>query len=203
MLSDVRVGLDCTSPDCAGYDCTNLDLGGSLATLYKAFFVIALFVVALLGLPSTAWAAGSAAGSGAASGAGSASGVTADSGTAPASGATGTLAVAATSQNSGATYRAYQLFDASVGEDADGNEAASDIAWASDAAKAAVQSAAKELGYEGTFQTAQDAADWFFSSQKDGTSQEVATKLAQALQELSASGEANDLDVKTLTVSGD
>lgn len=147
-----------------------LDCGAAKPGLGTVLVAAILLAAMLVTVPRMAWATGSAS-------------------------SKGTLTVEATGQNSGITYCAYQLFDATVNTGANGESTASNIAWASDEARSAVESVikAEEPTYAGT--TAQDAADWLSSAGKSGAQQEVATKLAQTLEESAASG---NLDVVVL-----
>lgn len=146
-----------------------LDCGAYKPGLGTLLVAAILLAVMLVTVPRMAWATGSAS-------------------------SKGTLTIEATGQNSGVTYRAYQLFDATVNTGANGESTASNIAWASDEARSAVESAIKagDPTYAGT--TAQDAADWLSSAGEDKV-QEVATQVAEALEGSVAS---DGMDVVTL-----
>ena len=82
-------------------------------------------------------------------------------------------------------YKAYQVFDADVAYSAEQQkDVASNISWASDAARSAAESAAGR-----SFATAQDAAGWMQQSLSDGN--EVDYALAKAL--IASGATATDL----------
>lgn len=86
-------------------------------------------------------------------------------------------------------YKAYQVFDADVAYSAEQQkDVASNISWASDAARSAAESAAGR-----SFATAQDAAGWMQQSLSDGN--EVDYALAKAL--IASGAKATDLTAGT------
>ena len=86
-------------------------------------------------------------------------------------------------------YKAYQVFDADVAYSAEQQkDVASNISWASDAARSAAESAAGR-----SFATAQDAAGWMQQSLSDGN--EVDYVLAKAL--IASGAKATDLTAGT------
>lgn len=101
---------------------------------------------------------------------------------APANALAGEVAISGTNAKA---YKAYQVFGADVTWSEDQKaDVASNISWASDAAKSAAESVAGR-----TFATAQDAADWMQQSLSDGN--EADYRLAKAL--IASGATATDL----------
>jgi fimbrial isopeptide formation D2 family protein len=101
---------------------------------------------------------------------------------APANALAGEVAISGTNAKA---YKAYQVFDADVTYRAEQQkDVASNISWASDAARSAAESVAGR-----SFATAQDAADWMQQSLSDGN--EADYRLAKAL--IASGATATDL----------
>ncbi|MGN0070602.1 MAG: hypothetical protein ACI361_02040, partial [Atopobiaceae bacterium] len=101
---------------------------------------------------------------------------------APANALAGEVAISGTNAKA---YKAYQVFGADVTWSEDQKaDVASNISWASDAAKSAAESAAGR-----TFATAQDAADWMRQDLSDGN--EADYRLAKTL--IASGATATDL----------
>ena len=82
-------------------------------------------------------------------------------------------------------YDAYQLFSATVIDDADADQkVATDIAWANDAVRQAVLPVLHDAGLDGSASTAQEAAEWMNADGHMTTS--LAAKLARAICNASA-----------------
>lgn len=105
---------------------------------------------------------------------------------APANALAGEVAISGTNAKA---YKAYQVFGADVAWSVDQKaDVASNISWASDAAKSAAESVAGR-----TFATAQDAADWLSENLSDGN--EVDYALAKTL--IASGVKATDLTAGT------
>ena len=82
-------------------------------------------------------------------------------------------------------YDAYQLFSATVIDDADADQkVATDITWANDAVRQAVLPVLHDAGLDGSASTAQEAAEWMNADGHMTTS--LAAKLARAICNASA-----------------
>ena len=77
-------------------------------------------------------------------------------------------------------YDAYQLFSATVNDDADADQkVATDITWANDAVRQAVLPVLHDVGLDGSVSTAQEAAEWMNADGHMTTA--LAAKLGRAI----------------------